>query len=73
MTSDESILDAVERLENAVGKLESIVRGNVELNIPGLLHEVRQLRTEINALKTIVIGLLTLMFFFTGLGILRWY
>lgn len=113
MTPDESILDAVDRLETAVRTLEGIVRGNVDLNTPGLALEVRQLRAELDAMRAVkpsiwqwllgfwlfvsgvvlnshvaynlfgispglglsfamVFWLISVVFFLSGLGLLRW-
>lgn len=113
MTPDESILDAVNRLEVAVRKLEAMVRGDVDLNTPGLAVEVRQLRAELDAMRatkpsiwqwilgfwlfvggvvlsnhaacnlfgvspalelsfSILLWLISMVFFLGGLGLLRW-
>jgi hypothetical protein len=53
MTSEESILDAVNRLEQAIGRLEMLLKGDAYMNMPGLVADVRRLEQDVSRMAAI--------------------
>lgn len=53
MMPEESIIDAVNRLEAAVNRLEVLVKGDNYSQFPGIAHDVRQLQLEMAHIKSI--------------------
>ena len=53
MTSEESILDAVNRLEQAISRLELLLKGDTYTDKPGLVADVRKLENEVSQLASV--------------------
>lgn len=52
MTRDEMLLDTVERLDQAVKKLETIVGGDPDLGYRGLSQRVERLETDVKRITS---------------------
>lgn len=52
MTRDEMLLDTIERLDQAVRKLETIVGGDPDLGYRGLSQRVERLETDVKRLTS---------------------
>ena len=52
MTRDEMLLDTVERLDEAVRKLETIVGGDPDLGYRGLSQRVERLETDVKRITS---------------------
>ena len=52
MDREETVVDAVDRLERAVSRLERIVNGDVDMASPGLWAEHKQLMVDVAELKS---------------------
>lgn len=46
MTSEESIVDAVNRLEAAIARLEMLLKGDQYMQVPGLIYDVKRLQEQ---------------------------
>jgi hypothetical protein len=49
---EESIVEAVNRLEVAIGRLETLLTGDTFTAAPGLVRDVRQLQQDVQQLQT---------------------
>ena len=48
MAEDETLVEIVARLERATNRLETMVDGDVDLGLPGMRHEQKGLREDVN-------------------------
>jgi hypothetical protein len=52
MEQGESMVEIVGRLERATNRLEVLISGSADLGLPGLAAEVRQLRADVDEMRS---------------------
>jgi hypothetical protein len=53
MMSEESIVDAVTRLEAAINRLETLLKGDSYTQVPGLVADVRKLQEQVQQIQSV--------------------
>lgn len=56
MTSEESIVDAVLRLEAAIARLETLLKGDQYTQVPGLMHDVKRLQEQMAQVQAVKVS-----------------
>jgi hypothetical protein len=56
MMPEETIVDAVNRLEAAVTRLETLLKGDQYAQVPGLLYDVKRLQEQVNQMQTVKVS-----------------
>lgn len=56
MTSEESIVDAVNRLEAAIARLETLLKGDQYTQVPGLMHDVKRLQEQMAQVQAVKVS-----------------